>query len=47
MTGVNPFNFSWNLGGLTWNAWGEPNEVGLDDASPVTTTPPPPVPPPP
>ena len=45
MTGVNPFNFSWNLGGLTWNAWGEPNEVGLDDASPVTTTPPPPLPP--
>lgn len=44
MTGVNPFNFGWNLGGLTWNAWGEPNEVGLDDASPVTTTP---VPPPP
>ena len=47
MTGVNPFNFSWNLGGLTWNAWGEPNEVGLDDASPVTTAPPPPPPPPP
>ncbi len=47
MSGVNPFNFSWNLGGLTWNAWGEPNEVGLDDAPPVTTTPPPPLPPPP
>ena len=47
MSGVNPFNFaSWNLGGLNWNAWGEPNEVGLDDASPVTTTPPPPPPPP-
>ena len=42
MNGVNPFNFNWNLGGLTWNAWGEPNEVGLDDASPVTTAPPPP-----
>jgi len=47
MSGVNPFNFaSWNLSGLTWNAWGEPNEVGLDDAPPVTTTPPPPPPPP-
>lgn len=45
MSGVNPFNFNWNLGGLTWNAWGEPNEVGLDDASPVTTAPPPPPPP--
>jgi hypothetical protein len=43
MSGVNPFNFaSWNLGGLNWNAWGEPNEVGLDDTPPVTTTPPPP-----
>lgn len=42
MTGVNPFNFaSWNLGGLNWNAFGEPNEVGLDDAPSVTTTPPP------
>ncbi|MFZ4664479.1 MAG: hypothetical protein ACOYNY_46225 [Caldilineaceae bacterium] len=47
MSGVNPFNFaSWNLGGLNWNAWGEPNEGGLDDAPPVTTTPPPPPPPP-
>ena len=47
MTGVNPFNFaSWNLGGLNWNAFGEPNEVGLDDAPSVTTTPPPPPPPP-
>jgi hypothetical protein len=45
MTGVNPFNFaSWNLGGLNWNAWGEPNEVGLDDAPRATTTPPPPPP---
>lgn len=45
MTGVNPFNLaSWNLGGLNWNAWGEPNPVGLDDAPPVTTTPPQPPP---
>ncbi len=45
MTGVNPFNFSWNLGGLTWNAWGEPNAVGIDDAPPSTTPSPPPPPP--
>lgn len=45
MSGVNPLNLAnWNLGGLTWNAWGEPNEVIPQDAPQAPNAPAPPPP---